>query len=238
MQDRVRIKICCIASVQEAALAARHGAAAVGLVSSMPSGPGVIPDNRIAEIAPSVPPGVKTFLLTSLVESDAIVEQQRRCRASTVQVCDRVAPAVRRELHRRMPGVSIVQVVHVHGPQSVAEAIEAAETADALLLDSGDQDAAIKELGGTGRTHDWDTSARIVKKSSVPVYLAGGLRSENVEAAIRTVRPFAVDVCSGVRTDGCLDEDRLVAFVDAVRAASETLRSTPRGETDQEGGNG
>lgn len=214
-----RVKVCCIASVEEARLAIHCGASALGLVSAMPSGPGVIPETRIAEIAAVVPPPIGTFLLTSRTEGEAIVEQQRRCRANTLQLCDRLAPGAHAALRAALPGVALVQVVHVAGPASVDEALAVAPAVDALLLDSGDPTRPVKELGGTGRTHDWASSARIVEGSPVPVFLAGGLDAENVARAIRTVRPFGVDLCTGVRSGGALDETKLHRFFDAVASA-------------------
>jgi phosphoribosylanthranilate isomerase len=185
------------------------GASAVGLVSEMPSGPGVIEEELIAEIAARVPPTVATFLLTCKQDADSIVEQQRRCRVNTLQLCDRVEPDVYVELRARLRGVSIVQVVHVRGEESFEEALSVARHVDAILLDSGNQSLAVKELGGTGRTHDWRVSRRIVEASPAPVFLAGGLRPDNVAEAIGTVRPFGLDVCSGVRTEGRLDAEKL-----------------------------
>jgi phosphoribosylanthranilate isomerase len=209
MCARTRVKVCCIASVEEMLTAVECGASAVGLVSAMPSGPGVIPEELIAKIAARVPPAVATFLLTCKQDADSIVEQQRRCRVNTLQLCDRVARDVHRELRERLPGVSIVQVVHVAGEESYEEALGVAGEVDALLLDSGNQNLAVKELGGTGRTHDWRVSRSIIAASPVPVFLAGGLRPENVAEAIESVRPFGLDVCSGVRTDGRLDAEKL-----------------------------
>ena len=207
-----RVKICCISSREEAALAVRYGAHALGLVSEMPSGPGVIPETLILEIAACVPPAVGTFLLTSRQDPDAIVEQQRRCRTNTVQICDRLALGAHARLRAAMPGVALVQVVHVTGKESLDEAREVARFVDAILLDSGNQKLPVKELGGTGRTHDWDVSRRIRDAIGIPLFLAGGLRPENVAEAIRTVRPYAVDICSGVRTEGRLDERKLADF--------------------------
>jgi phosphoribosylanthranilate isomerase len=209
---RPRVKVCCIASASEARLAVECGASAIGLVSEMPSGPGVIGEELIAEIAARVPPSVATFLLTCKQDADSIVEQQRRCRVNTLQLCDRVARDVHRELRERLPGVSIVQVIHVAGEDSYEEALRVAPQVDALLLDSGNQNLTVKELGGTGRTHDWRVSRRIVEASPVPVFLAGGLRPENVAEAIESVRPFGLDVCSGVRTNGRLDAEKLKRF--------------------------
>lgn len=215
-----RIKICCISSTQEAQLAIRLGASALGLVSEMPSGPGVIADALIAEIAAAVPPPIATFLLTSRTDPAQIVAQHRRCRVTTVQICDRLAPGAHAYLRDALPGVSLVQVIHVIGKESVEEAVHASNAVDALLLDSGNQALPLKELGGTGRTHDWSVSARIVEASTIPVFLAGGLNANNVAEAIQAVRPFGVDLCTGVRSQGELDEKKLSRFMHVVANAS------------------
>lgn len=201
-------------------MAIRHGASALGLVSRMPSGPGVIAEETIAEIARTVPPGVASFLLTSLREPAAIAAQQRRLRTSAVQICDRLGGGTHRELREALPGIGIVQVVHVTGPESVHEARAVAADVDAILLDSGDPGRPVKELGGTGRRHDWSLSRRIREVIAVPVFLAGGLRPDNVAEAIEEVGPFGLDVCSGLRTDGALDEAKLGRFFAAVAALS------------------
>ena len=205
----VRVKICCIASVEEAALAVRHGAAALGLVGRMPSGPGTIDDQLIAEIAATVPPPVATFLLTSETEPEAIVDHVRRCGTNTVQIVDAVGPAAYRALRRAMPAVKIVQVIHVTGPEALTEAMDRAPLVDALLLDSGRPRAPVRELGGTGRVHDWSLSRKIVAEVPRPVFLAGGIRPENAAEAYRRVRPFGIDLCTGARRDGRLDPERL-----------------------------
>ncbi len=207
-----RVKICCIASVDEAWMAIRAGASALGLVSTMPSGPGVIPWERIEEIASVVPPPIATFLLTCSQDAAEIVEQQRRCRTNTIQICDRLTAGTYDEIRRGTPGISLVQVIHVAGEESVEEAQEVARHVDALLLDSGNQKLAVKELGGTGRTHDWTLSRRIRETVGVPVFLAGGLTAANVRDAVDAVSPFGLDLCSGVRTDGALDEVKLKNF--------------------------
>ena len=215
----IRLKVCCIRDGSELEAAVRHGASAVGLVSAMPSGPGVIPEERIAELSARVPPGVSAFLLTSLTDPGAIVAQQRRCGCDTLQLCDRTSASDRAAVRRELPSVRLVQVVHVDGVDALEEAAAAEEGADALLLDSGRPGADRRELGGTGRTHDWELSRRIREAADVPVFLAGGLRPENVGEALRRVRPFGVDVCSGLRVDGGLDEDRLRTFTTALREA-------------------
>ena len=212
-----RVKICCIASVEEAWLAIEHGASAVGLVSAMPSGPGPIPETLIAEIAATIPPGVSSFLLTCAQDAASIIDQQRRLKVNTIQLCDRLPSGAYKELREALPGVSLVQVVHVTGPESVAEAIAVAPNVDAVLLDSGNQSLAIKELGGTGRTHDWSLSRKIREAIDVPLFLAGGLKPHNVAAAIQEVQPFGIDVCSGLRTNGVLDRHKLSDFFTQVR---------------------
>jgi len=213
-----RVKICCVGSVGEAWAAIRAGASAIGLVSEMPSGPGVISEGLIAEIAAAVPPAVTTFLLTCKQDACSIIAQQRRCRANALQLCDRVGEGVYARLRDALPGVSLIQVVHVTGRESVAEAVAASRHVDAVLLDSGNPSLPVKELGGTGRAHDWALSAEIREAVPVPVFLAGGLRPENVGEAVERVRPFGIDVCSGVRTGGRLDEEKLAALFDRLKA--------------------
>ncbi len=216
MLPRTRVKICCITSQMEAFLAVSAGACAVGLVAEMPSGPGVITDDQIRRIVAWVPPGVSTFLLTSRRRVPEIVAHVRATNATTVQLVDTLTEGTYLELHEALPGVKVVQVVHVVGPESVDEAVSVAREVNALLLDSGNPALAVKELGGTGRPHDWNVSRKIRDSVKVPVFLAGGLRPDNVAEAIATVKPYGVDVCSGVRTDGQLDMDKLARFMEAV----------------------
>ncbi len=209
---RPRVKICCIGDVEEARMAIRYGAAALGLVSAMPSGPGVIAEERIAEIAQTIPPGVASFLLTSSQDAETIIEQQQRCGVNTLQLVDSLPEGSYARLRAALPGIGLVQVIHVRGMEAVAEARAVAPHVDAVLLDSGNPGLAIKELGGTGRVHDWSVSRAIREALNIPVYLAGGLNAENVQEAIRQVGPFGLDLCSGVRTRGHLDEEKLARF--------------------------
>lgn len=207
-----RIKICCIADLEEAGLAIRYGASALGLVAEMPSGPGPIPDEKIREIAAAVPPPVATFLLTSETTAAGIIQHHRRTRTNTIQLVDELKGRAYAEIREALPGVKLVQVIHVRDERSVDEAAELAEFVDAILLDSGNPTLDVKELGGTGRCHDWRLSRKIVETVSRPVFLAGGLNAGNVREAIKTVQPFGLDICSGVRTDGKLDGQKLAEF--------------------------
>lgn len=214
---RTRIKVCCIASADEAVLAVAVGADALGLVSTMPTGPGPIPEDVIAAIAANVPPPVEPFLLTAHESADAIAEQALRLGVRTVQLVRHVDPAEHARLRRAAPGLRIVQVIHVEDAGALELIAPYAATTAAFLLDSGRPSAS--ELGGTGRAHDWAISAEFVRRAPRPVFLAGGLHAGNAAEAICRVRPYGLDLCSGVRTDGVLDPQKLAAFVAAVSAA-------------------
>ncbi|HZW81219.1 MAG TPA: phosphoribosylanthranilate isomerase [Candidatus Deferrimicrobiaceae bacterium] len=217
-----RVKICCISSREEARLAIDCGASAVGLVSAMPSGPGVISEELITDIAASIPPPIATFLLTSKQDAESIIAQQRRCRINTIQIVDRFLGSYE-ALKVALPGISIVQVVHVTGEESVEEAIAVAAHVDALLLDSGNPMLATKELGGTGRRHNWALSQRIRERIGIPIFLAGGLKPDNVHEAVREVGPFGLDVCTGVRGEGKLDEQKLRALFESLAKPLDSL---------------
>jgi phosphoribosylanthranilate isomerase len=212
-----RVKICCISSRDEARLAIAYGASAIGLVSAMPSGPGVISEPQIATIAATIPPAIGTFLLTSKEDPDEIIAQQRRCRTNTIQLCDRFSVDGYKKLRDTLPGIALVQVIHVTGQESLKEALTIAPYVTGILLDSGNQSLPIKELGGTGRTHDWSISRAIREAVEKPIFLAGGLDSNNVAEAIKQVGPFGIDVCSRVRTNGMLDEVKLASFFGQIR---------------------
>ncbi len=213
---RPRVKICCISSADEAITAIKYGASALGLVGKMPSGPGVIGDEMIYEIAKIVPPPISTFLLTSETKATDIIEHYKRVWTSTIQIVDELEGREYQLLRKELPNVKLVQVIHVVDEKSVQEAVEVSEFVDAILLDSGNPSLAVKELGGTGRIHDWKLSRLIRDSINIPLFLAGGLNKDNVKEAIDYVQPFGIDLCSSVRTNGRLDEEKLEAFFQAV----------------------
>lgn len=213
---RPRVKICCISSIEEANLAISLGASALGLVGNMPSGPGIISDSQIAAIAASVPPPIATFLLTSETTVAGIVSHHQKVNTTTIQLVDKLSEGTYSDIKKQLPSIKIVQVVHVVSEQSIDEALGLGENVDALLLDSGNPNLQIKELGGTGRVHNWTISRKIVEQSKIPVFLAGGLTPENVQRAIDTVQPFGLDLCSGVRSKGKLDPKKLERFMKIV----------------------
>lgn len=214
----LRVKICCISTIHEAKTAIQAGASALGLVAKMPSGPGPISDDLILQIAKSVPSDIDTFMLTSETTQKGIIEHHKRTLTNTIQIVDALSEGTYHEIKNQLPHIQLVQVIHVIDERSVDEAIRISEMVDLLLLDSGNPNAAIKELGGTGRIHNWTLSQKIVEQSKVPVYLAGGLNANNVQQAIDLVKPFGLDLCSGVRTNGQLDPFKLEVFFNAIRS--------------------
>jgi phosphoribosylanthranilate isomerase len=218
---RTRVKICCLKSSADARMAVRLGADAIGLVGVTPPTPRVVAEDIALEITAIVPPPVAIFLLTSEMSAEGIAEHVRRIGAPVVQVVKHIDPSEYVRLSCRLPkgGVKRVQVVHVEGREALDLIEPYAPHIDAFLLDSGRPSAPQPDYGGTSRLHDWDVSAEFVRRSPLPVFLAGGLRHDNVALAIETVRPYGVDLCNGVRTGGVLDDNKLVAFFEAVATA-------------------
>jgi phosphoribosylanthranilate isomerase len=190
----------------------KYGASALGLVGKMPSGPGIISDEQIYKIAQTVPPAISTFLLTSETAANDIIEHYKKTQTSTIQIVDKLKQGTYQAIKQALPAIKIVQVIHVIDESTIEEAIKISELVDAILLDSGNPNLHIKELGGTGRVHNWTISKKIVEQVKVPVFLAGGLHAENVQQAIEAVQPFGVDLCSGVRTNNLLDPYKLEKF--------------------------
>jgi phosphoribosylanthranilate isomerase len=211
-----RVKICCISSLEEARLAVRYGASALGLVGKMPSGPGVIEDSLIKRIADHIPPAVASFLLTSEVRAESILEHHYLTHTNTLQLVDYLDVETYEQLHRELPWIKLVQVIHVIDEEDITRAKQVEPFVDGLLLDSGNPNLKVKVLGGTGNIHNWTISRKIRDEVNIPVFLAGGLHAGNVRDAIETVEPYGLDLCSGVRTNGKLDEEKLDAFFSAV----------------------
>lgn len=217
--DRPRVKICSIGSVEEAKLAIRYGASALGLVSEMPNYSGVVSEALIAQVAGMVPPSVSSFLLTNKHNALEVMAQQRRLGVNTIQICDQLQFSTYEDLRQKLPGINLVQVIHVTGSESIEEAVAVAPHVSGLLLDNGNQDLAATEVVTTEPVRDWEISRRIRESVEVPVFLAGGLNPDNVTTAIGQVKPFAVNVGDGIRTNGKLDENKLSKFVSQVWGA-------------------
>lgn len=217
MDRRTRVKICCIASASEAVLAAAAGADLLGLVGPMPTGPGPVEERVARGIAANALPWAAMVLLTDCIRFDDITEHAARVGVRAVQIVNHIAPETQARLARDAPGLARIQVIHVEDEGALDLIPAYAPHVTAFLLDSGRP--ALRELGGTGRVHDWRISAEFVRRAPRPVFLAGGLTPANVGEAIRRVRPFGVDLCSGIRVNGALDPGRLAAFMGAVHQA-------------------
>ncbi len=212
-----RIKICCISSLQEAQMAIACGADALGLVGAMPSGPGIISDELIQQIAKKTPPPIATFLLTSQTKAADIIAHYKKAQTTTIQIVDELTDNAYHQIRKALPHVKLVQVIHVIDDDSIQQAINVSQHVDAILLDSGNPNLKVKELGGTGRTHNWDLSKKIRQQIAVPLFLAGGITPQNIKKAYEYVKPFGIDLCSSVRTDGKLDKDKLIMLFKAIK---------------------
>jgi phosphoribosylanthranilate isomerase len=209
----MRIKICCIQSEDEIANAVREGAHALGFVSTMPSGLRTISISRIRDLVRAVPPTYSTVLLTALTDPAAVLDQQRSTGVNSIQLVGPMRPEEVAAIRAGLPGIALFKTIHVGDESAISYALSFASVADVLLLDSGDPSAKTPRLGGTGETHDWGISREIVRRSPLPVFLAGGLSPKNVAEAVRSVRPFGVDVCSRLRPSGRLDPSLLRDFI-------------------------
>ena len=200
-----RFKVCCIKSVEEATLAIQHGASILGLVGQMPSGPGPISIDLIKEIAAHVKGDVVTWILSSKTKAQELIDEYQYVQTDGIQLVDEVRENDCKQLKERFPDLYLVQVRHVEKRSSAATLASVNRYIDAILLDSGSPNNEIKILGGTGNVHDWHISESIVALAKVPVFLAGGLNPSNAVNAIELVKPYGLDVCSGLRSNDKLD---------------------------------
>lgn len=215
-----QIKICCIRNIEEAQMAIDAGANAIGLVSAMPSGPGVVDDKTIIRVSNFAKGKIEIFLLTSETMAERILHQHNIFNPDYLQLVDYVDSSVYKILRREKPDIKIVQVIHVTDFHSIEVAIHYSALADRLLLDSGNPGLQTKVLGGTGKTHNWSFSREIIDAAKIPVFLAGGLSPNNVREAVDLVNPFGVDVCSGLRVNEKLQIRALQEFVKIVRTGA------------------
>lgn len=210
----MRVKICGIASDEDVRAVVPAGPDYAGFLVGLdyPSEDAVSP-GEARRLAALLPPSVIPVLVTHRTEVGDVADLARACAFPTIQLHGDFPLERVPDLRRAVPGVSIWRVVHVEGREAVARAAEVARVADAVLLDT----RTASRIGGTGRVHDWAISAEIARTCEKPVVLAGGLTPENVAAAARTVRPWAVDVNSGVEdATGRKDSDRVGAFCGVV----------------------
>jgi phosphoribosylanthranilate isomerase len=213
---RVRTKICGIGTIDDLTAAVDAGADAIGLIV----GTTHVSEDQLSvaaarELAAAAPPFISRVLVTHLVSSDEILDLAEAVGVDTLQVHGEVSTDTMRQIWGRRHSLRIVRTVHVTGDQAIAAAREAAQFSHAVLLDT----RTSSRLGGTGLTHDWNISRRIVqtlRQSARPVILAGGLDQTNVTTAIQAVRPYGVDANSRLKDpNGRKDAAACAAFVHA-----------------------
>lgn len=214
MKHRTRVKICGISRPEDAEAAARFGADAIGMVFHA-SSTRAIDVHRAREIVTAVPPFVSTVALVV----DPLPEDVQR-------VVEEIHPAFLQFHGNETPefcaqfGVPYLRAIRMGEPGKTVDLLECREkfhTASALLLDAFVMGVA----GGAGQAFDWRQIPAAMRPGIV---LAGGLRPDNVEMAVKQVRPWAVDVSSGVEgsTKGIKEHTRLREFIEAVRRADES----------------
>lgn len=215
---RPRVQIAGISTLDDALACERAGADAIGFTIGLPTGPhNGLDEAGAAAIIRRLPPFITPVLITYRVTAAEVVPMCRAMGVSQVQLHAPADPAELEKMRAAIPGLKLILAVNVTGPEALDLARERAARADALILDT--YDPATGRHGATGKTHDWSLSARIVEAVGVPVILAGGLTPANVAAAIRRVRPWGVDVHTGVeRPDGTTDHDLVRAFVAVAHA--------------------
>jgi phosphoribosylanthranilate isomerase len=211
-----RVKICGIKNQAELNTAIRCGADAVGFITEVPvDTPRRISLETAAKLIKQVPPLVESVLVIMPERAEEVYHMANTAKPSMVQLHKDPSYELLEEIQNLRQHIKIIQTVTI--PErgvchttSLHEYIKLLSPyVDAVLLDT----LTTKGTGGTGKTHNWQISREIVEQSPLPVILAGGLNPENVEDAIRAVKPFAVDTASGVETQGVKDEHKVKAFI-------------------------
>ncbi|UGT61441.1 phosphoribosylanthranilate isomerase [Nocardia asteroides] len=216
----IRAKICGIRSERDLRIAVEAGADAVGFICGVTHvSEDALEADHAAELSRRTPPFVTRVLVTHLADATEIIALADQIGVDVIQVHGLVTDETVRRVHAQARGRKVLCAVHVIGPDAIGAARRVAANCDGVLLDS----RTAERLGGTGETHDWSISAKIVRalrEIGRPVILAGGLDPGNVAAAIEAVRPGVVDVNSGVETPaGDKDAAACAAFVNAAHGA-------------------
>ncbi|CAD6494085.1 MAG: N-(5'-phosphoribosyl)anthranilate isomerase [Candidatus Argoarchaeum ethanivorans] len=214
---RVRVKICGNKNISELKLVIDAGCDAVGFITEVPvNTPRNITLKTASELIKKVPPFIDSVLVIMPETAEKVIEMAYTAHPTTVQLHNFTSYKLLEEIQSlRSQGINIIQTVAI--PEQAIEEINnfhqhiknLSKYVDAVLLDT----KISKRSGGTGKTHNWRISRAITEKSSLPVILAGGLNHQNVEDAVRIVKPFAVDTASGVETEGAKDEYKVRMFI-------------------------
>ena len=208
------VKICGIRRHEDALIAAELGVDAIGLlVGQRHNSPDFISVAVAREISRNLPPSVEAVLVTHITEVDEIERLLRQSGITTVQLHSEIAADSVANLRERFPDLKVLKSVHVISADSVADPEAFRKVMDGFVLDT--INVATDQVGGTGKTHDWSISQKIVTRyPEIPIILAGGLTSENVRSAIEYVHPFGVDVNSGTKgSDGFKDARKMREFI-------------------------
>ena len=212
----VKVKICGLKRELDVKLACELGADMLGFVVEVPSSPRSLSLEEAARLMELVPEDVRSVIVTVPQGLRRVLEAYKRLKPDILQIHGHLELSGLRE---EIPNVKIVKALGMRSSSVIEEALKCSKFVDGFLADSPHPG----KFGGTGLTHDWSLSKRL--RDAVypkPFILAGGLNPENVESAVRLVKPYAVDVSSGVELKpGMKDPEKLEAFI--IRAKSVRL---------------
>ena len=224
--NRCKVKICGTTSVADARMAADAGADYSGVVVEVPFSERSVPINVATEIARQTP--ISTVILVFDRPTDWIKKAAAQIKPFAIQLLGHEPPNQVAELKGTL-SCEVWKSLFLpteNDPaadvQAIAAQIEAYINAgaDALLFDTAEFTDGKARFGGTGKQSDWNLSAQLIQASPVPAFLSGGIRPENVQKAIETVRPYGVDLCSGVEASkGVRDRGKLEQLMENARPA-------------------
>ncbi|NLZ30120.1 MAG: phosphoribosylanthranilate isomerase [Methanomicrobiales archaeon] len=212
----MRVKFCGTTSRMDMQCAIDAGCDALGFIMGVVhQSSDVVTPAEAAEMIRWLPPFIEPVAVTHLQDPEDLIKLVRDSRCTTLQIQNTIEPFATDAIRDALPFVKIVKAVHVMDESAIRTGKLYEPYVDALLLDSRTRE----KIGGTGIPHDWNISAEIVANSAIPVILAGGLTPENVAGAIRRVRPYGVDVHTGIKKDGIRDPEKTLAFAREARGA-------------------
>lgn len=207
--SRVKVKICGITSPEDLTLAVDVGADALGFVVDVPESPRDLSIAQAKDLVTRVPVSVESVVVTVFRSIDRLEQICRELRPNAIQLHG--APALSPKIRRKLPRLRMIGAFSVNSDSQLVTTIHWVRGFDAVLVDTFDAE----RIGGTGKTHDWNVSRQVREKiSPTPLILAGGLTSHNVKEATGIVKPYAVDVSSGVENaPGRKDRNKLFSFI-------------------------
>jgi phosphoribosylanthranilate isomerase len=206
----VKVKICGITNTEDARLVLESGADMLGMIVDVPiASPRKIPLDTAVEIAHALSGEIDLVAVLMPHRVQEVEHIVRQLKPFAVQLHGFESNAFLHAVRDAVPGVKVIKTVHVDETGTIHGGLPESDYLDFLLLDT-----VSHQIGGTGKTHNWATSARLVEQSTVPVLLSGGLSSSNVCDAIRAVKPYGVDVASGVESSpGRKSKEKIERFM-------------------------